>query len=372
MVVTRSKIKLLHIGFGGRGGAGRILVDIARHHSKDFLPSVILLGYSVDGDYLSELKTNGIPVYAILKKSRIDPSFLLQLRRKIAIIDPEVVLFHSPVAYLWGRLPFISNRRKRMIISVEHSVASDYTKLASLWNLLLSLRTDKIICVSEAVRDYMKSMRFPSEKLVVIENGVVVSPLEERKLMGRDTITISMVARLAPPKDYVTLLRAFRLVREKGYPVLLNVVGDGPQKVMLNQMAKDFGIFNYVHFLGEQKDIREILLSSDLFVLSTLSEGLPISLLEAMEAGCPVIASDIPTISKIIEHGVSGILVPCRDEVAFAHAVERLIDDPQAATKLSRNGRDLVEKRYNIINTVRKYEKLIFEMADSHGVYSAN
>jgi glycosyltransferase involved in cell wall biosynthesis len=362
-------MKILHVGYGGRGGAGRILIDIAKHHSKDFVPSVILLGYSVDGDYLSELEANGIPAFAILKKSRFDLGFLRRLKEKIALVEPQVVLFHSPVAYLWGRLPFITERRKRIIISVEHSSAPDYTKLALLWNLLLSVRTDKIICVSETVKNFLRSIWFPSEKLIVIENGVVVSDLAARNFMKSGTKTISMVARLAPPKDYETLFRAFRLVKRKGYAVLLNVVGDGPQRATLTKMLQNLGIVNYVHFLGERKDVRDVLLRTDLFVLSTRSEGLPISLLEAMEAGCPVIASDIPAISRIIEQGVNGILVPCGDDVALAHAMEVLINDPLTAERLSRNGRLLVERRYNILNTVRKYEKLFIEMVDTHNMH---
>jgi glycosyltransferase involved in cell wall biosynthesis len=362
----RDRIKVLHVGFGGRGGAARVLLDIAKNHSPQFMPSVILLGYDVDSGYIEELKENGIASFSILKHRRVDLNFLHGLKKMISEINPDVALFHTPVAYLWGRLPFIIDRRNKKIISVEHLASTGYGFFTALWNLSLSLRTDKIICVSQAVKSYLEKKGFPSQKLVVIENGITIKPLSDRNLMVNDPLKVTMVARLAPPKDHKTLLKAFKIIAGKGYPVILNIVGNGPLRESLIQMSKDLGISNKLIFMGERQDVRSILLDTDLFVLSTHNEGLPIALLEAMEAGCPVIATDIPTVSQVIQNGLTGILVPEEDETSLSTVIIKLIDNPEMAIKIAKNGRELVEKRYNIVNTVRGYETIFTELLSSN------
>lgn len=358
----KKKIKVLHVGFGGRGGAARVLVDIAKNHSSDFEPSAILLGYEVDGGYIAELKEKGIPCFTILKRSRFDYRFLLGLRKTISNINPNIVLFHTPVAYLWGRLPFVTGKKTSKIVSVEHSASTGYGFFSSIWNLLLSLRTDKIICVSQAVRDYLEKKGFPSKKLVVIENGISMEPLNKWNLMEKNPINISKVARLAFPKDHITLLKAFRIIIDKGYSAVLNIVGDGPLRDDLIQLSNELGISNKVNFMGERKDIRNILLYTDLFVLSTHNEGLSISILEAMEACCPVIATDIPTISQVVQNGVNGLLVYETDELSLANAMMYLIDRPEKARGMAKKGREQINLKFNILNTVKQYEDLFIEL----------
>jgi glycosyltransferase involved in cell wall biosynthesis len=358
----KNRIKVLHVGYGGRGGAARVLIDVATRHSPDFDSSVILLGYNIDEDYIIELKNHKIPGFAVLKQSRVDYGFLLRLRKTISNIKPDVIFFHTPVAYLWGRLPFVTNKKNTRIVAVEHLASTGYGPLSSIWNLLLSLRTDMIICVSEGVRNYLKKNGFPLRKLVVIENGISVKPCQERDLLNGDIINISMVSRLSPPKDHATLLKAFAIIINKGYAAVLNLVGDGSLKDRLVHLSKDLGISNNVNFLGERKNVRSMLLETDLFVLSTHNEGLPIAVLEAMEAGCPVIATAIPTISGIIQPGINGLLVPKNDAYALADAIMQLVDDPGKASEMARKGRDLIESRYCITNTVRQYEKLCMDI----------
>src|SRR5512135_575214 len=161
------KVKVLHVGFGGRGGAARVLVDIAKHHSPEFQINVILLGYGIDKGYISELAEAGIPCISVIKQSRFDLSFLSKLKRSISGINPDVVLLHTPVAYIWGRLLFVLKRQRPIIISAEHSASAGYQTFGALLNRALSFRSDKIICVSEAVKEHLVGKHFPNAKICV-------------------------------------------------------------------------------------------------------------------------------------------------------------------------------------------------------------
>jgi glycosyltransferase involved in cell wall biosynthesis len=362
----KKRLNIVHVGFGGRGGAARVVVDIAQNHSANYRSSVILLGYEIDSEYIAELSGKNITCVPIFKKRKVDLAFLSQLKKTIAAMEPDVVLFHTPVAYLWGRLIFLFKADGPVIVSVEHSASAGYGYWSFFLNRILSFKNNKIICVSKAVRDHLARRSFPQNKLYVIENGIPVQPLPERPSVAKKSLALTMVARLAAPKDHTTLLRSFKMICEKGYPASLNIVGDGPRRSDLVRMTGELGLEDNVRFMGNRTDVRSILAETDLFVLSTHKEGLPIALLEAMEAGCPIIATDITSISTIITDGVNGLLVPMNDADALAELIIKLIENPDLAAELSRNARGLIKGRFDIMDTVRRYEALFEDLISAH------
>jgi glycosyltransferase involved in cell wall biosynthesis len=156
-----------------------------------------------------------------------------------------------------------------------------------------------------------------------------------------DPPRILSVGRLKAPKDFVTLARALRSLDPTTFRA--SIAGDGPDA---SAVAAELGSAG--ELLGERRDIRELLGQSDIFVLSSTSEGMPITILEAMAAGVPVVASDVGGVSELVEHGVTGLLVPPRDPDALAAALRRLLDDPQSRRTLGDAGRARAEAEFDL------------------------
>jgi len=209
-----------------------------------------------------------------------------------------------------------SNQRRRLFL--EHRAAS--------------LFTTKVVVLTPEIDDYIgKWLGVPKRKIVVIPNGIDLARIREAQRVEFDGIdpgvtVVGMIARLSPPKDYSTFLRAAKIVLERFPEVHFIAVGDGPQHTALETERAQLGLLNF-HFLGLRMDVPAILRRMSVNVLVTRNEGLSITLLEAMASGCPCIASDIPANRFALHEGDSGLLVPGNDAAALAAAIELLLAD---------------------------------------------
>lgn len=360
-------LKVMHIVYGGTGGAARIVLDIAESHdTARFEPVVVLTGYEVDPQYLLELKNNGIHGEAVLKNTKWDWKYLIKLRKTIAAHRPDIILLHTPVAYFWGRMAVLGLGVK-MVISVEHLAAANYYgRLGRLVNLIQTrFISDKVICVSQDVKSVMqKELYLPDNKIRVIENGIPVNRYRQVNpdvLVLRKPIRVKMVSRLHRQKDPATLIKAIKLLAGQQIDIKLDFIGDGPLRPEMELLTSKEGLTERISFLGMCSDIPELLYDTDIFVLSTHSEGLPIALLEAMATGLPCIATAVPGILGIIDHRCSGLLVNENDAVNLAEAICSLIRDPGLARRLAATARGKVEEQYSISRTVKEYEEFFCE-----------
>jgi len=173
---------------------------------------------------------------------------------------------------------------------------------------------------------------------------------------------IFCAARLAPEKGIEFLLEAFKSISAKHTSIRLRIAGDGSVRSALETMAQELGIFSHVDFLGQlpEKQITEELRNSDLFVLPSLAEGLPVSLMEAMATGVPVVATNIGGISELIESGLSGLLVAPTDALALADAILSMIRDRDFRAQLASNGRRKIADQFDIDVETNKL-KVMFE-----------
>jgi glycosyltransferase involved in cell wall biosynthesis len=206
--------------------------------------------------------------------------------------------------------------------------------------------TTVTVCVSENERQAGLAARACDERTtIVIRNGVNTRALQ---VAGPKTATarLVMVGRLQAPKDPITLLRALALLPALELEAVL--VGDGPERSAVEEEIRRLGLGSAVRLLGERTDVPELLATADVFVLSTWSEGLPLSVLEAMAAGLPVIASNVGGIPELVSDGVSGVLVPPGDPDALAEAIERLVGDRFLAQKLGHAGRRRVAESFDL------------------------
>jgi len=224
--------------------------------------------------------------------------------------------------------------------------------------------TSSVAIVSHAA---LRSLDAPwaAGKLNVIHNGIAPCPDgpnrdEARRTLGLpQTFIVVIVARLSGLKGHGTLLQSLRILRDAGVDLLVLVAGDGPLRGELEQQATALSLDERtVRFLGARPDVDDLLCASDFFVLPSDSEGLPLSVLEAMAHGVPIVASDVGGIPEIIDHDIHGLLVPPGDPNALAAAIRRLVDDPALRRRLGETARARANGEFSLSTTIRNYDRL--------------
>jgi glycosyltransferase involved in cell wall biosynthesis len=206
--------------------------------------------------------------------------------------------------------------------------------------------TTVTVCVSDSERGAGLAAHTCEERTtVVIRNGVDPGGFRAGEAhSGRPRIVT--VGRLQAPKDAVTLVRALAGLRGRSFEALL--VGDGPDRPAVEEEVRRLGLESAVELLGERDDVPELLGTADVFVLSSNSEGLPLSILEAMAAGLPVVASNVGGVAEVVVDGATGLLVPPGDAQRLAAAIERLLEDPVLRRRLGEAGRIRVAEHFDL------------------------
>jgi glycosyltransferase involved in cell wall biosynthesis len=276
-----------------------------------------------------------------------DPLGLLELVRLCRRVRPDIVHANSSKAGILGRLAARLARVPVRIFTVHGWAFAQYDGVMSAVYLrldrLVRPLTTRFICVSERTRDAGLAARTcVAERTSVIPNAVDVHAAPRGPAGGDPPRAIS-VGRLKEPKDFAGLIAALGEVAASYRAV---VVGDGPDRPALERAIAETGAA--VELLGERDDVAAQLAASDVFVLASRSEGMPISILEAMAAGLPVVASAVGGVPELVEDGVTGLLVPPGDAAALAAALERVLGDPALRARLGAAARARAEERFDV------------------------
>ena len=241
-------------------------------------------------------------------------------------------------------------------------------------NRMLSGITDAFVAVARKQKSYLvKSEGFPAGKIHVVHNGVDLDRFTPagadpglRASLGipPDAPLAGLVAYLRPEKDVATFLRAAAVVRERIPTAHFAVVGDGPERKKLESLTGELQLRDVVHFAGLCPDVREWVRSFDVLLLTSICEAFPVSLLEAMACGKPVIATNVGAIPEMIVPGQTGFLIQPRDHAGVADAICNLLRDPAAARAMGRRGRRHVENHFSLDSMVRGYEDLFLRLLE--------
>jgi glycosyltransferase involved in cell wall biosynthesis len=350
--VSRPRVLLL-ITLAETGGAQTYVAQLAAALEREY--DVVVAAHG-DG-FLAGAGFRYVPLRHM--RRRLDPLHdalaLIELWRLFRRERPLVVHANSSKAGVLGRLAAFGARVPVRFFTVHGWAFKAHTGLASkayLWaDRLMSPLTTTTICVAHGERDAgLQARTCRAERTVVIHNGV---PLDvPRRGAHTGPVTLLSVGRLRAPKDFVTLVRAMA-----GLEARLRIAGDGPDRPALEAEIDRLGLSN-VELLGTRDDVPELLAGADVFVLASDSEGMPMSVLEAMAAGLPVVASAVGGVPELVRDGETGALVPPRDSAALAGALRRIVSDPALVDRLGEAGRQRVEREFSLERFEREHLEL--------------
>ncbi len=348
-----------------RGGAEKQLALLATRLPRDqFDVHVCVLTRS--GPLAAQLDESQLPVHQIGKRWKIDPAAFHRLRNLLLRLRPSLVHTWIFAANCYGRQAALSAR-------VPHVIAGERcVDRWKVWHELaldrhLARRTDKIVTNSNGVVDFYVSRGIPAEKFEVIPNGIDARPpvespgradlLAELGLPANARL-IGAVGRLWPQKGYKDLIWAAELLKVVRDDSHLLIIGEGPQRMQLLRWRDSLEITDRVHFLGHREDVPALLPHLSCFWIGSSYEGQSNGVLEAMNAGLPVIASDIPGNRDLVVDQQTGFLFPVGDRATLARKTHLLLDDPQLARKLGEAGRLRIETHFTVEQMVARHVDL--------------
>jgi glycosyltransferase involved in cell wall biosynthesis len=243
----------------------------------------------------------------------------------------------------------------------------------------LARYSDVLVAVSPEVRDELVEHGVaPMEKFTVIRLGIPLADrlgdasagLDYRVLYGipQDAFVVGWVGRMTGVKDTDAVLEILRATRERDIDAVLCMVGDGPDRERLEQVAHDLGIARSTYFVGYQTDIAGYYRLFDAFVLPSVNEGTPVSAIEALASGTPVVATRVGGVPDVVTDGVDGFLVPPRDTDAAADRLAQLARDPELRARLGETGRANAQARYSVERLVDDVDRLYRELLAAKGL----
>ena len=326
-----------------------------------------------------QLLERGVRGFARLWKHRYDPFIVARLSTRIRSFKPHVflILHCHRNAMFWGGLCALFADAGSRVIAVHHTgTMASHKNFENIDRWFLS-STRAIIALSETHARYLEEIDgIDPRKITIIENGIVpenynrtniekVEALRRELSIAPGDRVVIMVAGLRPEKAHESVIEAASLLARGRSSARFLLVGDGPRRRELENMASELGVRDRVTFLGERRDIPDLLHLAEVLVLPShpAVETLPLAVMEAMAAGVPVIASRVGSVPDMIQDRVNGRLISPASTAELAAAITELFDDPGLARAIAAAGEHTVQERYTLEKMILKYTSLFERIA---------
>jgi glycosyltransferase involved in cell wall biosynthesis len=365
-------LKILQlISSGGYYGAENMLLNLIRASDPAVSQNLLAVFHNhhqPNLDLYHRAVARGINTKLIDCEGKADWRSIREIRRLVREQGIDIVHTHGYKADLYGYLA--ARREDKPLVATCHNWLAGGSALAA-YNFLDRLvlkRFDAVGAVSPAIAERLLSLGVPQERITVIPNGIVVEAFKAAPMAEpRREQVLGIVGRLDLQKGFEYLLRSFATLRHSFPGLRLLIVGEGPDRDKIEQMIDHHSLNSVVTLTGQQTDMPGVYNSIDIFVLPSLNEGLPMTLLEAMAASRPVIATRVGAVPKVITDGVTGLLVEPADEAGLTNAISKLLSAPDLCRALAEKARMQVGEHYTAPAMAQKYCALYAKVMTQRG-----
>lgn len=345
------------------GGLEKMVISLVSGlDRRKYYPAIVC--FDTKGELAGEVEAQGIEVFLAKRRQGIDYFYALRLAKFLKKQNTDLLHAHNCTAFFYGTL---AARLARIpIVYTEHDRDFPPERRIAWLNKILSLIVEQVITVSDLLKGCLiKYESFNANKIKTIHNGVDPTPfslsLDRKKYideLGLEDASplIGIVARLDRLKNHKLLLDAMQDIANEIPTVKLLIIGDGPTRKNLEEQADRGGLQNNILFLGMRGDVSNLLLLIDLFVLCSLSEGMPLALIEAMAAGKPIVATNVGGVSEIVRNGINGILVEPTNPAFLAKAILQILKNKDILRTMGENGREVFKQKFTLHKMIKSYE----------------
>ncbi|NEU76498.1 glycosyltransferase family 4 protein [Hassallia byssoidea VB512170] len=364
MKYSKKHVVLYIITKSELGGAQKNVYDLIANFHKDYEFNLATSRFGFLTEVVSSLDVSVYLISNLNRDIKLSSDFLA-IKECISLIKkikPDIIHAASSKAGVVARIAGWVCKIPVVFTAHGWGFTPGSPKLrgfiALISEKLLTPLTAKLICVCESDRQLALSLGVGNQNsLCTIRNGIANNPVPIAN-SSQQPPKLIMVARFNEQKDQTTLLQAIAELSNHDYH--LDLVGSGSSLEFCKDLAHSLGIAEKVSFLGDRTDVPNLLAQSQIFILSTHYEGLPISILEAMRAGLPVVATSVNGIPEEVEHGKTGLLVPRKDVQALANALQTLIQSPDLRQQMGEAGRQKFEQEFTVERMINE-TKAVYE-----------
>jgi L-malate glycosyltransferase len=369
---TRKKVicHLLHVL--RVGGAEVLAARLARRLRDDY--DFVFVCLDELGSLADELRADGFAVHLLQRRPGIDWRCSLRLAKLLRAERVALLHAHQYTPFFYGMTARLLYRRPPLLFTEHGRLYPDYPRpKRMLANRVLLERRDRVVGVGEAVRQaLLRNEGLPGGRVGVLYNGIDLAAFSNHAAerldvrreigIGPGDFVLIQVARLDPLKDHATALRTMEGVVRRRPDARLVLVGEGPERPALEELVRQRGLAEHVRFLGLRRDIPRLLAAADLCLLTSVSEGIPLTLIEAMAAGLPVVATGVGGVGEVVADGETGLLAPLGSELYLRDAVLRLAGDGDLRRQMSRRARARAAALFSEEQMLGSYRRLYQEM----------
>jgi glycosyltransferase involved in cell wall biosynthesis len=346
-------LNIFHVtGCLDMGGQEKLLVEFARHADRSRF-ALHFVTLEKRGPLARDLEAEGWPVTALDVRAGLRPGLIVRLAHLFRKGGADAVHTHNERPLIYAA-PAAWLARVRRVIHTKHGRGVDISRRQNRLANFAARLADRYVCVSEDCTRLTIAQGMPASRVETLRNGIDTRHYAySGPCAGGPAI---VVARLVPEKDIGTLLRATAILVREQPTFQLKIAGDGPCMPELRRLSAELGIDRHVEFLGMVRDVAGLLATAGQYVLSSVSEGVSLTVLEAMARGLPVVATRVGGTPEVVVDRQTGLLVPPSQPAALAQAMAALTHDGEQARRLGAAGRRRVERHFDIRRMVSDYE----------------